>query len=423
MQVVREDWGRLIALLVSRFRRLDLAEDALADAVATASDHWSVDGVPANPAAWLLTAARRRALDRMRSEMVASRLEPLLVADARTAAAAQRVSADPGDEVTDQQLRLVFCCAHPALDRQAAAALTLRVVLGVPTSDIARLFLVSEPMMAARVTRAKKKIVAAGVPFVVPAPDRIAERLDGLADIAYLAFTAGYAPRTGPDLLRVELAAEAIRLVRVLLQLLPGSRVLLALLALLLLQHSRRDARTAADGAAVLLPEQDGRRWHRDEIAEAVGILTELLARKDAASASDVRYCEYLLQALIAAEHAVEPTTGDTDWSRITGWYTELEVLTGSPAVRLNRAVAVAEGSGVGFGPAVALALLNGLDGLDDALAGSHRLPAVRAELLLRSGYAVAAADQFRAAISLCQNDIERAHLAERLAAADPSSS
>lgn len=417
-QVVREDWGRLIALLVSRFRRLDLAEDALADAVASASEHWPAAGAPANPAAWLLTAARHRALDRMRSEMVASRLEPLLAAEARTASAAQRVSANPGDEVTDQQLRLVFCCAHPALDRQGAAALTLRLVLGVPTTDIARLFLVSEPTMAARLTRAKKKIVTAGVPFVVPAPDQIADRLDrldGLAEIAYLAFTAGYAPGTGPDLLRVELA-EAIRLVQVLLQLLPGSRVLLALLALMLLQHSRRDARTDAAGAAVLLPDQDRQRWHHDEVADAVGILTELLAAEETAGASDTRYREYLLQALIAAEHAVAPTSADTDWTGIAGWYLELETLTGSPVVRLNRAVAVAEGVGDGFGPAAALALLAGLD---EALPGSHRLPAVRAELLLQSGAPAAAADQFDVAIALCHNEIEVAHLRRRRAQLD----
>lgn len=241
--VVRDDWGRLISLLVAGFRRLDLAEDALGDAVAAAAAHWPAHGVPANPAGWLLTAARRRALDRLRSEMVAAMVEPLLITDARNAVAGQQIQAYPGDELTDQRLRLVFCCAHPALDPAAASALTLRLVMGVPTSDIARLFLVGESTMAARLTRAKKKIVTAGVPFVLPPPDRIGERVDGIAEIAYLAFTAGYAPGSGPDLVRVEIGAEAIRLVRVLAQLLPSSPVLRALLALLLLQHSRRDAR------------------------------------------------------------------------------------------------------------------------------------------------------------------------------------
>lgn len=410
--VVRDDWGRLISLLVAGFRRLDLAEDALGDAVAAAAAHWPADGVPANPAGWLLTAARRRALDRVRSEMVAARVQPLLITEARTAAAGQQIRADPGDELTDERLRLVFCCAHPALDRAAASALTLRLVMGVPTSDIARLFLVGESTMAARLTRAKKKIVTAGVPFVLPPPDRIGERVDGIAEIAYLAFTAGYAPGSGPDLVRVEIAAEAIRLVRVLIQLLPSSQVLRALLALLLLQHSRRDARTDAAGSAVLLPEQDRRRWHHDEIAEAVNILTVLL--NDDVPGVGVeqvgRYREYLLQALIAAEHAVAPTAADTDWSRIARRYGELEAVTGSPVVRLNRAVAVAEADG----PVAGLALL---DGLDQELPGSHRLPAVRAELLLRADDPAGAAAQFDLAIERCGNDIERAHLHQRRAA------
>lgn len=420
-RVVKDEWGRLLSLLVARFRRLDLAEDALADAVAAAAGHWPTDGVPDNPAGWLMTAARRRAFDRLRSEMVASRVAPLLATEVLTAAATQRVSADPGDEVTDQRLRLVFCCAHPALDRQAASALTLRLVLGLPTADIARLFLVPEATMAARLTRAKRKIVAAGVPFDVPPPGRIPERLDGVAEIAYLAFTAGYAPVSGPDLVRAELAAEAIRLVRVLVQLLPGSQVLLALLALMLLQHARRDARVDATGAAVLLADQDRTRWHLDEIAEGIGILMGLLgpdtggvgrpggSATAGGAAATSRYGEYLLQALIAAEHAVAPTAADTDWARIARWYAELEAITRSPVVRLNRAVAVSEAQG----PAAALDLL---DGLDDALAGSHRLPAVRAELLVRSGELTAAAAQFETAISLCRNHIERAHLQRRRA-------
>ncbi len=413
-RVVKDEWGRLLSLLVARFRRLDLAEDALADAVAAAAGHWPTDGVPDNPAGWLMTAARRRAFDRLRSEMVASRVAPLLATEVLTAAATQRVSADPGDEVTDQRLRLVFCCAHPALDRQAASALTLRLVLGLPTADIARLFLVPEATMAARLTRAKRKIVAAGVPFDVPPPGRIPERLDGVAEIAYLAFTAGYAPVSGPDLVRAELAAEAIRLVRVLVQLLPGSPVLLALLALMLLQHARRDARIDASGAAVLLADQDRSRWHYDEIADGIGILMDLLgpdtggATGHRSVAPTARFREYLLQALIAAEHSFAPTAVDTDWARIARWYAELEAITGSPVVRLNRAVAISEAEGPAAG-------LNLLDGLDDALGESHRLPAVRAELLLRSGDLTAAAAHFEEAITLCRNHAERAHLRRRL--------
>lgn len=418
-EAVRDDWGRLISLLVGRFRRLDLAEDALADAVAAAAQHWPDDGVPDNPSAWLLTAARRRALDRLRTEMVAAKVEPQLVNAVRTAEVSQQVIADPGDELTDELLRLVFCCAHPSLDRQVASALTLRLVLGVPTADIARLFLVSESTMAARLTRAKRKIATAGVPFVIPAPDRIADRLDGVAQIAYLAFTAGYAPGTGEVLLRAETSADAIRLARTLLRLLPDSPVLLALLALMLLQHSRRDARTDESGRSILLPDQNRAAWHHDEIAEGISILTDLLKPAKDVNSPEGRsrwFTEYLLQALIAAEHAVAPTAADTHWQRIAGWYAELDELTGSPVVRLNRAVAVAEASGPGYGPVAALAML---EGLDEKIPDSHRLPAIRAELLVRHREVAAAVGQFDLAIARCGNDAERAHLQRRRAALD----
>lgn len=416
-EVVRDDWGRLISLLVGRFRRLDLAEDALGDAVLAATKSWPQDGVPDNPSAWLHTAARRRALDRLRAEMVAAKVQPLLVTTARTAEQTQQVNADPGDELTDELLRLVFCCAHPALDRQVASALTLRLVLGVPTADIARLFLVSDQTMAARLTRAKRKITTAGVPFVIPAPEELAGRLDDVAEIAYLAFTSGYAPGSGDAAVRIELSAEAIRLTRTVRRLLPDSAVLTALLALMLLQHSRRDARIGADGALVLLPDQDRTRWRHDEIAEAVGLLTRLLeSGADRDPHRTRRFAEYLLQALIAAEHAVAPTAADTDWARIAGWYAELEQLGGSPVVRLNRAVAVAEAAGEDFGPIAGLTML---DGLDERLPGSHRLPAVRAELLARIGDRAGAADQLDLAIERCGNDAERRHLQRRRAEFD----
>ncbi|MGB4809984.1 MAG: DUF6596 domain-containing protein, partial [Candidatus Phosphoribacter baldrii] len=264
-RIWRDEWGRLLALLVGQFRRLDLAEDALADAFEAATRTWPRDGIPANPAAWLLTAARRRAIDRIRAEAVAARKEPLLVVDARIQEEAQRAMADAGDSpaaLADERLRLVFLCAHPALAPEAAAALTLRLVLGVSTADLARLFLVAEPTMAARLTRARKKLALAGVPFALPTPERVAERIDVVATVAYLAFTAGYAPGSGPDVVRAELAGEAIRLTRLLRQLLQGyaaqppaaGALLDALLALMLLQHSRRDARVDAAGLVVLLP-------------------------------------------------------------------------------------------------------------------------------------------------------------------------
>ena len=401
-QVWRDEWGRLLAMLVARYRRLDLAEDALADAFASAA-RWGDATVPANPPAWLLTAARRRIVDQLRAEAVAARKEPLLVVDAAIARSALRVAADPGGLVGDERLRLILLCAHPALAPEAASALSLRLVLGLPTADVARLFLVTESTMAARLTRAKRKIVTAGVPFAVPEEATLARRLDTVAGVVYLAFTAGYAPGTGPDVVRVALAGEAIRLGRLVRDVVGSRPVVDALLALMVLQHARRDARTDDAGAVVLLPDQDRARWHHDEIAAGLELLTPLLVRPPAGPAGS-----YALQAAIAAEHAVALGAADTRWDRIAARYTELEAVTGgSPVVRLNRAVAVAEAEG----PAAGLALL---DGLDERLPTSHRLPAVRAELLGRLGQVGAAGAAFDEAIVRCANDAEAEHLRAR---------
>jgi RNA polymerase sigma-70 factor, ECF subfamily len=401
----REHWGRLLALLVGQYRRLDLAEDALSDAFEAAARHWPADGVPANPPAWLLTAARRRAVDRLRAEAVAVRKEPLLVVDAEHAAAAgARVMADGGDVVDDDLLRLVLLCAHPTLAPESASALSLRLVLGVSTGDLARLFLVPEPTMAARLTRARKRLAAEGANFGIPSATDLPDRLAVVGQVAYLAFTAGYAPGSGPDLLRADLAGEAVRLAGVVHHLLPDQPLPTALLALMLLQHSRRDARIAADGRLVLLPDQDRTRWRSDEIATALDLFAPLV---NADLQGEAR--SYLLQALIAAEHATAARAEDTDWTRIAALYAELETHTRSPVVRLNRAVAVAEASG----PEAGLALLEGLDG---ALPGGHRLPAARAELLLRAGRRHEATREFEVAISRCANDVERAHLERRQA-------
>lgn len=394
-QVHRDEWGRLLALLVSRFRRLDLAEDGLAEAFEAAARTWP-DSTPLNPQGWLLTAARRNILDRMRAEAVAARKFPLLVVDADLAGNTAGVMADAGERLVDERLRLVLLCAHPVLSREAAAALTLRLVLGVSTEDIARLFLVQPATMAARLTRARKKI--AGERFRLPAGDELDERVGLVAQIGYLAFTAGYAPGSGPDVLRAELAGEAIRLIRVLRSVLPESyddrAELDALLALMLLQHSRRDARVHA-GRLVLLPDQDRRRWRQDEIAEALGLLRPLVN----APASP-----YLLQALIAAEHAIGVSAQQTDWDRIVARYDELLALGDSPVLRLNRAVAIAEAEG----PEAGLAALSGV-----ALPG-HRLPAARAELLSRTADLAGALESYDAAIALCGNDAERTHLVDR---------
>ena len=402
-QVWRDEWGRVLALLVAQYRRLDLAEDALADAFEAAARTWPEKGAPVNPAAWLLTAARRRVIDRLRGEAVAARRHQLLQVEAEVQQRAHAVLVDPGGLVPDERLRLLLLCAHPALAPEAAAALSLRLVLGVATEDIARLFLTSTPTMAARLTRAKRKLVVAGVSMSVPDETHLAQRVGVVASVAYLAFTAGYAPGSGPDPVRVELAADGIRLTRVALDLLPGRPMLQALLALMLLQHSRRDARVARDGAdvtLVLLPDQDRGLWHHDEVAEALGLLAEVLA----AEAGDARTHELTLQAVIAAEHATAGTAAGTRWDRIARTYAELEELTGSAVVRMNRAVAVAEDAG----PDAGLALL---EGLDDRLPTSHRLLATRAALLERSGQVSAARAAYDEAIRRCGNDAERRHL------------
>ncbi len=399
-QVVRQEWGRLVALLVAQFRRLDLVEDALGDAVESAARTWPADGRPANPPAWLMTAARRRILDRLRTEEVARRKQPLLLTDAERHQEGSRAMADSGSLVEDDVLRLVLMCAHPALAPEAASALSLRLVLGVPTADIARLFLVPEPTMAARLTRAKKRIVGAGIPFAVPDASVLPDRLDVVAQTAYLAFTAGYSPGTGPDLLRAEASGEAIRLVRVVLGLRPDEPALVALLALMLLQHSRRDARSR-DGRLVLLADQDRDRWHHDEVAEA----TRLLTAPSLTGPLSLLAASYVLQARIAAEHATAPAAADTRWDRIVALHDLLLQVAPSPSARLARAVAVAEDRGAAAG----LAALEGLE-----IPDSHRPAAVRAELLTRSGDIDAARAAYDQAIAACRNDVERAFLVGR---------
>lgn len=396
-QVVRQEWGHLVSLLLARFGRLDLVEDALGDALEAATRRWAVDGVPDNPAAWLHTTARRRVLDRLRAEAMARRKHPLLVTEAAKEAPGAMV--DPGGLVEDDLLRLVLMCTHPALAPEAASALALRLVLGVSTADIARLFLIPETTMAARLTRAKKKIVTAGIPFAVPGEEQLPERLATVAQTAYLAFTAGYAPGSGPDLLRAELAGEAVRLVRVVRGLRSTEQVLIALLALVLLQHSRRDARVDATGQLVLLADQDHTRWHRDEIDEAV----DLLATPQLAGPLSAQAAAYVIQARIAAEHV---TTRETQWDRVVALYDLLLQLDPSPGAQLARAVAVAESSG----PLAGLAALESVD-----LPHSHRPAAVRAELLVRAGDPAGAKVAYAEALALCRNETERSYLQGRL--------
>lgn len=393
-----------MAILVRRHRRLELAEDAVAGAFERAARRWRVDGIPANPPGWLLTVAGRIATDALRTETVVVRKAPLLVVG--------EDDVDMIDRVTDHRLgsddllRLVFGICHPVLTMESQAALALRLVLGVPTADVARLFLVSEPTMAARLTRARKRLAAGAVPFSVPGPDEFDERVEGVLRATYLAFTAGYAPTSGSDVHRPELAGEAVRLGRILLDLLPRRADVRALVALMTLQHARRDARTDRHGRVVVLPDQDRRRWRRDEIGFGLALAADL--RPTTGYAEELR-----LQALIAGVHAAAPTAAATGWDVIASLYEDLEELTGSPVVRLNRAVAVAEALGAEAGPRAGLALL---DGLEDLLPRHHRLPATQAELLRRSGDVTAAEAAYRRAIDLCGNARERDHLEERLA-------
>jgi RNA polymerase sigma-70 factor (ECF subfamily) len=348
--------------------------------------------VPANPAGWLRIVALRRGRDRLRRDATLARKLPLLVVDPVAPAA----EPDDVSPIADERLRLIFTACHPALAMPARVALTLRYAGGLTTAEIARLFLVPVPTMAARITRAKAKIATAGIPYRVPADAELPDRLAGVLAVVYLVFTEGYAPASGDRLVRAELCAEAIRLGALLAELLPDEPEVLALLALMRLQHARRDARTDADGRLVRLGDQDRGRWHAEEIAAGLATL-ERAARHRAPG-------PYAIQAAIAAEHASAATAADTDWPAIATLYRELERIAPTPAVRLNRAVAVAEAGDPGH----ALALL---EGLDVPLAGRHELPAARAELLVRLGRTAAARREYDAAVALAGNAVVRAHL------------
>jgi RNA polymerase sigma-70 factor (ECF subfamily) len=394
--VHRAEWGRLLALLVARTRRLDLAEDALGEAFTRAAARWPVDGTPVNPAGWLYTTAYRQVVGRLRSDAVAGRAAPLLAV--RPGWVSPTVNED---ELSDERLHLILLCCHPALSKDAQAALALRLAVGTTTEQIARLFLVPVPTMAARLTRAKKKIALAGIPLGAPVADELRLRLDEVCRTVYLAFTAGYTPGSGPDLLRADLAGEAVELAAVLDDAAPDAPQVQALRALLVLQHARRDARLR-EGRLVTLAEQDRSSWHRDEIALGLELVERL--RPGDGYAEELR-----LQALIAAAHASAPTPESTDWEAIARHYADLDARTGSPIVRLNHAVAVAEVSG----PRAGLALLAGLD---EVLGDHHRFAAVCGGLAERAGDRALAVAAYRSAIELCSNEVERRHLRSRLA-------
>jgi RNA polymerase sigma-70 factor (ECF subfamily) len=373
------------------------------DAFVTAVEHWPREGVPHDPVAWIVVVARNRAIDRLRRDRVLRERAPQLEA----VAAVVTSDGEPAGEepmttsVPDERLRLIFTCCHPALAPEAQVALTLRLLGGLSTAEVAHAFLVPEPTMAQRLVRAKAKIRAAGIPFSVPADEALPGRLGAALDVVYLVFNEGYAASAGDDHVRRSLCAEAIRLAAMIAELMPDEPEALGLQALLLAHDARRDARVDSSGALVLLDEQDRTRWEADTIAQAT-----LLAARALRLGPPGRY---VLQAAIAVEHTAAPTAAQTRWDRIAALYDHLAALAPDPVVELNRAAAIAQAGDVAGG-------LARIDALAPALDGYQYFHAARADLLRRLGAGAAAADAYARALELAGNAAERAFLARRLA-------
>ncbi len=391
--VFRESYGRAVAVLTRLLGDIDAAEEAVQDAFLTAVQRWPADGVPPSPAGWIVTTARNRAIDRLRRESTRT--------DRYRAAALLADDSPPPEEgaVRDDRLRMLFTCCHPALAPAARVALTLRLVGGLSTAEIAHAFLVPETTMAQRLVRAKTKIRDARIPYRVPAEADLPDRLAGVLAVVYLVYTAGHTASSGDRLVRTDLCAEAVRLARELAGLMPDEPEVLGLLGLVLLSESRRAARIAPDGSLVPLPEQDRRLWDAALVAEGQELVRRCLRRGAPGP--------YQVQAAIQAVHSDAATAADTDWVQVLALYDHLAALAPSPVVALNRAVAVAEV----HGPAAALALVDALD-----LPQSHLLPAVRADLLRRLGRDAEAAAAYDAAIALAGTAVERAFLERRRA-------
>ncbi|MBE1494811.1 RNA polymerase sigma-70 factor (ECF subfamily) [Amycolatopsis lexingtonensis] len=388
--VYAAEYGRAVSVLVRVFGDIDVAEEAVQDAFAEAVRRWPAAGLPPSPAGWIITTARNRAIDRLRRE--AAR------ADKHAQAALTHAEAEPVEEgaVPDERLRLIFTCCHPALARPTQVALTLRLLGGLTTAEIAAAFLVPEPTMAQRIVRAKNKIRDAGIPYRVPQDADLPARLSGVLGVLYLIFNEGYAASTGEHLVRDDLCTEAIRLTRALAGLMPDEPEVWGLLALLLLSHSRRAARTTPDGDLVLLADQDRSRWDAASIAEGQEIVRRCLRRNQPGP--------YQIQAAIQAVHSDAPT----DWTQVKALYDQLLTIAPTPVVALNRAVAVAEVDG----PAAGLALVEALD-----LPRFGLYHAIRADLLDRLGRPGEAAEAYAVAIGLTGNGAERELLRRKLAA------
>ncbi|WP_410644723.1 RNA polymerase sigma factor [Amycolatopsis sp. lyj-346] len=397
--VFREERGLLLAALVRRFGDLDLAEEVTSEAIEAALVHWPAEGVPPKPGAWLMTTARRKAVDRLRRDQAYAARLAVLQVEAEHAAPARE--SDGG--LPDERLQLFFTCAHPALPAEDRAALTLRCLAGLTTPEVARAFLVPSATMGKRIVRAKNRIRTLRIPFRVPDAGELPGRLPGVLQVVYSIFTEGYAASSGPDLQRLDLAEEAIRLARILRRLLPGEREVAGLLALMLLIHARRNARTGPDGDLVLLDDQDRGRWDPTMIEEGAALVVVALTGGPPGL--------YGVQAAIAALHDEAPDVARTDWPQIVALYDVLRGLAPSPVVELNRAVAVA----MRDGPAAGLTLLERLAD-EPRLKGYSPFPAARGDLLSRLGRSAEAAEAYREALELAGTEPERVHLRNRLA-------